>query len=120
MRLTSSYHDRITQLPDYFSSSCHLGIKETGASQILIPESMGYLCESLQKRKFYPYASSEFASVSPIYVETPQRLLALLTERQNLAKNTKAKKERSDISKANGKFCGGPRNLTRAQFERGR
>ncbi|GJJ13168.1 hypothetical protein Clacol_007419 [Clathrus columnatus] len=97
-----------------------MGVREDGSSHILIPQKIGYLCNPSSRWKRRPYSSSDFTSLSPIYIETPERLTALLDERQNKNKATKAKKERRDTSKANGRFCDGPRNLSRANFERGR
>ncbi|KAF8511151.1 hypothetical protein BU17DRAFT_97494 [Hysterangium stoloniferum] len=95
-----------------------LGIEESGASHILLPIPLKQKCRSLNWRVDYPpYPASKYASLSPIRIDSPLRLEALIEERKNTAKNTKASKIKTDNSKANGRFSNVAANLGRASFE---
>ncbi|KIJ27837.1 hypothetical protein M422DRAFT_54865 [Sphaerobolus stellatus SS14] len=110
-----------------------LGIERSGAAHLLMPydrrrdnkvrynrPNQGYSREIPWKKKEDAYPASHFASLSPIQIETVERLEKLISERNNGHKNTKAAKQRVDTSKANGRFDHDMDNLARAEFEQQR
>lgn len=107
------------------------GVEESGATHILIPSNW-YLPKwkkgernplpsiNWKSSRSEPYPSSRYASLSPMQIDSALRLTDLLEERQSVAKKSKIAKQKTDTSKANGRFSEGQSNLTRAAFEHSR